>query len=179
MQARQAKDFNLFAPALEKWVALRRERAALIDPDRPAYDVLLDDYQPGLTAARLDEVFTQVKQGLVPLLADIRSRGQAPDASWLSGGDFEPEAQALLCRQIALDLGFDLSNGRLDVSVHPFTGGAHPTDVRMTTRYKRASLLEGITGTVHETGHALYEQGRNLEYDGLPVNEVQVYSSLT
>lgn len=55
---------------------------------------------------------------------------------------------------------------------HLCNTGAHPTDVRMTTRFKKDSLLEGLTGTVHETGHALYEQGRNLEYDGLPVNEV-------
>jgi carboxypeptidase Taq len=61
--------------------------------------------------------------------------------------------------------------GRLDVSPHPFTGGAHATDVRMTTRYRDDDLIEGITGTVHETGHALYEQGRNAEYVDLPVSE--------
>lgn len=60
VKARQASDFSLFAPALEKWVALRRERAALIDPGKPVYDVLLDDYQPGLTSARLDSIFDQV-----------------------------------------------------------------------------------------------------------------------
>ncbi|KAL6771475.1 hypothetical protein ACKKBG_A26530 [Auxenochlorella protothecoides x Auxenochlorella symbiontica] len=170
VKARQASNFSLFAPALEKWVALRRERAALIDPGKPVYDVLLDDYQPGLTSARLDSIFDQVKAGLVPLLADLRARGTPPDTAWLKG-EFDTDAQAALCREIALTLGFDLEKGRLDVSVHPFTGGAHPTDVRMTTRFKKDSLLEGLTGTVHETGHALYEQGRNLEYDGLPVNE--------
>lgn len=58
-------------------------------------------------------------------------------------------------------MGFNLDNGRLDVSVHPFTGGAHPTDVRMTTRFKGHDMMEGITGAIHETGHALYEQGDN------------------
>lgn len=68
-------------------------------------------------------------------------------------------------------LGFDLEKGRLDVSVHPFTGGAHPTDVRMTTRFKPNEFKEGLTGAIHETGHALYEQGRNPQYDGLPVSQ--------
>ena len=66
-----------------------------------------------------------------------------------------PGKQAALCREIALAMGFDLEKGRLDVSVHPFTGGAHPTDVRMTTRFKRGDVTEGITGAIHETGHAL------------------------
>lgn len=65
--------------------------------------------------------------------------------------------------QVALDLGFDMERGRLDVSVHPFTGGSHPTDVRITTRFKPDNLMEGLTGAIHETGHALYEQGRNQE----------------
>lgn len=88
---------------------------------------------------------TQVRAGLVPLIADIKSRGKAPDASWLSG-DYDEAKQADLCKEIALDMGFDLDRGRLDVSVHPFTGGAHVTDVRMTTRFKRGDLTEGLTG---------------------------------
>lgn len=172
IKAREAKSFEPFSRALGKWVRLRRERASLIDPGQNAYDVLLDEFQPGLTSARLDEIFGQVKAGLVPLLARVRAHGAAPDDAWLNGGPFDREAQAALCRQLSLDLGFDLDSGRLDVSVHPFTGGAHPTDVRMTTRFKDDQLLDGIAGTMHETGHALYEQGRNLNYDGLPVNEV-------
>ena len=113
-----------------------------------------------------------MKASLVPLLARLREQGKAPDASWLTDGTkkFDVEKQSALCREIALALGFDLEKGRLDVSVHPFTGGAHPTDVRMTTRFKEHDVMEGLTGAIHETGHALYEQGRNLLYDGLPVN---------
>lgn len=113
----------------------------------------------------------------MPLLAALRAAPSPPDDAWLTRSadepPFDPEAQSSLCKQIAIDLGFDLNNGRLDVSVHPFTGGAHPTDVRMTTRYKEHDFMEGITGAIHETGHALYEQGRNLKFDGLPVNEVR------
>ena len=135
----------------------------------PVYDTLLDDYEKGLSAARLDTAFAQLKAGLVPLLAEVRARGTPPDAAWLAG-DFDPEAQATLCNELAVALGFDLGAGRLDVSVHPFTGGSHPTDVRMTTRFKRGDVTEGITGAIHETGHALYEQGRNADHDGLPVS---------
>ncbi|CAN0456477.1 unnamed protein product, partial [Laminaria digitata] len=67
--------------------------------------------------------------------------------------------QAALCRDMAEKLGFDMNKGRLDVSVHPFTGGPGPTDVRITTRYS-SNWVEGMSGTVHEVGHALYEQGR-------------------
>jgi len=131
--------------------------------------VLIDDYSAGLTAARIREIFDAVKIGIVGLLRDLREKGTPPDSSWLHG-EYDTEKQAALCKEVSVALGFDLDRGRLDVSVHPFTGGAHPTDVRMTTRFKADDIMEGLTGAIHETGHALYEQGRCLEYDGLPVN---------
>ena len=74
--------------------------------------------------------------------------------------------------EVVRDPGFDETIGRLDVSVHLFTGGADPTDVRMTTRFKENDITEGLTGAVHECGHALYEQGRNADdaFRGLPVS---------
>ena len=141
----------------------------LCAPCSPVYDSLLDDYEKGLSAARLDEIFAQLKAGLVPLLAEVRAHGTPPDDAWLRG-EFDPEVQSKLCNDIAVALGFDLGSGRLDVSVHPFTGGTHPSDVRMTTRFKRDDVTEGITGAIHETGHSLYEQGRNPDQDGLPVS---------
>lgn len=175
-----------------------REVCTRIDPNNDPYDVALDTFEKGMTTARLDEIFDQVttllyttvlttrkttyatlqqaKAQLIPLLAALRAAPSAPDGAWLyrKQGEtpFDTAAQAALCNQLAVDLGFDLDNGRLDVSVHPFTGGAHPTDVRMTTRYKPHDFMEGITGAIHETGHALYERGRNLKFYGLPVNEV-------
>jgi carboxypeptidase Taq len=138
---------------------LNKAKARFIDPTKPAYDVLLDQYEKGMTQVRLDAIFSEVRAGLVPFIH--------------AGKTFDVENQAKLCREIALDLGFDIQKGRLDVSVHPFTGGAGPTDVRMTTRFKADDITEGLTGAIHETGHALYEQGRNLseEWEGLCVNE--------
>lgn len=169
--ARKASDFSQFAPYLQQWVDVNKQKAAAIDPAKPAYDVLLDDYEKGMTSARLDEIFAEVRKGLVPLIAELRSKGTPPADDWLKG-TYDIDKQAALCKEVALELGFDTNNGRLDVSVHPFTGGAHPTDVRMTTRFKEHDLTEGLTGAIHETGHALYEQGRNLdkEWEGLPVN---------
>ncbi|KAF6265951.1 putative carboxypeptidase [Scenedesmus sp. NREL 46B-D3] len=171
VSARKESDFSKFAPFLQQWVDVNKQKAAAIDPSLPVYDVLLDDYEKGMTSARLDEIFAEVRSGLVPLLAELREKGTPPDDGWLHG-NYSIDRQAALCKEVALQLGFDTNNGRLDVSVHPFTGGSHPTDVRMTTRFKEGDLTEGLTGAIHETGHALYEQGRNLDaaWEGLPVN---------
>lgn len=169
VKARGSSDFSQFAPVLKEWINARKERAEMVDASKKPYDVLADDYSAGLTAARVTEIFDAVKEGLIPFLSEIREKGVAPDAAWLEG-EFDTDKQAKMCEEIAVAIGFDTSRGRLDVSVHPFTGGTHPTDVRMTTRFKNNDVAEGLTGAIHETGHALYEQGRNLDFDGLPVN---------
>lgn len=169
IEARTSKDFSKFSTVLREWINARKERAAFIDNSKPTYDVLADDYSSGLTAARLDEIFSRIKQELVPFLADLRARGTPPDASWLKT-EIDVDTQAEFCKNIAIAIGFDTTKGRLDVSVHPFSGGAGPQDIRMTTRYKRNDFIEGLTGTIHETGHSIYEQGRNTMYAGLPVS---------
>jgi len=126
-----------------------------------------------------------VKGGIVSLLQDIQSQKASctdqepstlapalrPIPEALLGGDhWDVASQEALCREISEAIGFDMSSGRLDVSTHPFTGGPHPTDVRITTRYSTDNWKDGVTGTVHEVGHALYEQGRNSAYADLPVS---------
>lgn len=81
----------------------------------------------------------------MPLIKELKTQGTAPDDSWLKG-EYDVDKQAELCKQVALDIGFNTDHGRLDVSVHPFTGGSHPTDVRMTTRFKAHDVTEGLTG---------------------------------
>ncbi|GAQ81313.1 Carboxypeptidase Taq [Klebsormidium nitens] len=170
LKAREANDFSVLAPILEEWVALTQEKCQLIDSSQTPYDICLDEFERGMTSQRLDEVFSEVKKGLLPLLSSIRARGVPPSNDWIKGS-YNPDEQAKLCLRICTDLGFMLDQGRLDVSAHPFTGETHPTDVRMTTRFKEGCLMEGLQGAIHETGHALYEQGRNMEYEGLPVSE--------
>ena len=177
MEAKKNSDYSVFAPVLKEWVELVKERSSLINPGGDPYDTALDDYERGLTSARLDEIFAPVKAEVSALIKQVYDVEEGPVALRSIGGksvltgDFDAEKQAALSRQIALDMGFDLTAGRLDVSAHPFTGGADFTDVRMTTRYKSDDLSEGLTGTIHETGHALYEQGRPREYAGQPVSQ--------
>jgi len=174
--AREKGDFSLFAPVLEELLELRREIAQHVaGPDADAYNAQIDLFERGMTHARLTEILGGVKAGLLPLVSEIKAsvaagNGPAPHPALTAGG-FAVEAQEAACREIATAMGFDWERGRLDVSVHPFTGGSHPSDVRITTRYTEDTLLDGIMGLVHETGHALYEQGRNPEHDGLPVSE--------
>lgn len=150
------------------WLQVEREVAAAVDPEKSVYDSALDNYEKGFTSARIDEIFAQLKEGVVPLIAELKG-GTRPDDAWLQG-EWDVGTQSALCDGIVKDLGYDISHGRLDVSVHPFTCSMHPDDVRMTTRFKPHDVMEGITGAVHECGHALYEQGRNPEYDGLPTS---------
>ena len=169
-KARAASDYSAFKPVLSAWLDLVKEKCHAIDPASPAYDVALDGFERGLRSSRVDEIFSTVRNSIVPLLAEVKAKGTAPDASWLSK-PFDVKKQAALCESIAVAMGFDLTRGRLDVSIHPFTGGAGPSDVRMTTRFKENDMTEGLTGAIHETGHALYEQGRpGGAYEGLPVS---------
>jgi Zn-dependent M32 family carboxypeptidase len=138
VKARQADDFKSFAPVLNEWVELKKERAAMVNPTGKPYDTLADDFSAGLTAERITEIFDAVKGELIPFLADLRENGKAPDNSWLVQGDYDVEKQTSLCFDIAKELGFDMDKGLLNVSVHPFTGGCGPEDVRWVSTSTRA-----------------------------------------
>eukprot|EP01125_Pyxidicula_operculata_P021186 TRINITY_DN8069_c0_g1_i1.p1 TRINITY_DN8069_c0_g1~~TRINITY_DN8069_c0_g1_i1.p1 ORF type:complete len:543 (+),score=141.51 TRINITY_DN8069_c0_g1_i1:91-1629(+) len=170
-QARKEDKWELFAPKLEEWVQLRKEICAKIDPSKQAYDVCIDEFERGMTQEELSQVFDALKEKLIPLISKVVAAKKPISDDFLRKSQFDVKKQIELNESLVKVIGFDTSAGRLDVSVHPFTGGAHPTDVRMTTRYKDTDISEGITGTIHETGHALYEQGRNKDYADLPVSE--------
>jgi hypothetical protein len=159
----------VFAPVLQEWIEIKRERGHLIDATRPLYDVLADEYAQGMTSARITAIFNDVKHDLAPFLLHLKQHGKRPDVKCLQGS-FNVKAQEALGREIASAMGFDFTKGRLDTSVHPCTFGIHSSDVRITTRYKADDVMEALTGTVHEVGHALYEQGLNAEHDGLLVD---------
>ena len=180
-KARAAADFELFAPKLREMFDLKREVALATRPelakDEP-YDGALDAFERGMTAQRLDEIFAELRAGLVPLLEAVLAKKaaspevDAPHPSLVGGPRWDASEQAALSREVAAALGYSFDNGRLDVSTHPFTGGAGPSDVRMTTRYSD-NWAEGFGATIHETGHALYEQGREQgdEGRGLPSSQ--------
>lgn len=134
-----------------------------------------------MRAERLDVIFDELRTGLVPLLDAIKAKKaadpsiDAPHPALAFGEQWGTEAQAELSKKIAARMGYSFEHGRLDVSTHPFTGGAGPQDVRMTTRFS-ANWAEGFGATIHETGHALYEQGRDLGEEGLGLPSSQALS---
>lgn len=157
-EARSANDFPRFAPYLEQMLALQRQMADAIGYTGHPYDALLLRYEPGMTAARLKTLFDALKAGLLPLLQHIGARGEAARADFLDR-DYPEDAQRAFALEIAGKFGYDLSRGRLDRAVHPFEISFTRNDVRITTRYNRRYMPAAVFGALHETGHALYEQG--------------------
>lgn len=157
VEARAANDFAAFAPHLKGLIGLYRRKAACLAPERPAYDVLLDLYEPGATEESLAEVFRALRKDLVALLGKIASRPQVDD-SFLHRPCPESR-QAAICAWAMETLGFDQARGRLDTTAHPFTSTLGTDDIRITTHYHPEGLASSLFSTLHETGHALYELG--------------------
>ncbi|USD66466.1 carboxypeptidase M32 [Vibrio sp. SCSIO 43136] len=135
------------------------------------YDAMLDLFEPGTNNEFLESLFGDVKTWLPSLIDEVIEK-QSQSKIIIPEGNFSTESQ----RQLGLDvmklLQFDFNHGRLDVSVHPFCGGV-PSDVRLTTRYDESDFVQSLMGTVHETGHARYEQGLPKSLAGLPVGEAR------
>lgn len=168
--ARGANDFAGLAPYLGEVFRLVREDAAARSAalGLPAYEALLDVYEPGITTARLDALFGELA-GFLPDLVERAIEVQAKRAPVVRPeGPFPIEKQRALGLRVMETLGFDFEHGRLDVSTHPFCGGV-ADDVRITTRYSEGGFLQSLMGIIHETGHALYEQGRPAEWRYQPV----------
>jgi len=170
VQARRENKFNDFSPVIQEFLLLKKEWASCAFPDISPYDANLDLFERGTTAAEISAIFDQLKTTLAPLIHEITHQTYQPDTAFLQGC-FPIDKQAALARKISQDIGFQFDKGRMDVSVHPFCGGSDPTDVRITTRYSKDDFVESIYAAIHETGHALYEQGRKIESADLPVSE--------
>lgn len=156
-KARAAKDTKLFFPVLERLLSLRREQADAFGHDGERYDALLEGFEPGMRVARLGPVLASLAQSLAPMVQALDARPKPP--SLFQGQTFDADAQWGFSMELLPALGFDLEAGRQDKSVHPFTGGTHPYDVRLTTRLFPNTPLPAIFGTIHEAGHGMYEQG--------------------
>ncbi|KAB0266373.1 carboxypeptidase M32 [Microvirga brassicacearum] len=162
IEARAKSDFSIFAPHLEKTVALARAYADCIGWREHPYDAMVSIYEPGETAASLGRLFDVLRAGMQPILETARSR-PAPRSDFLCR-DFPEAEQRAFGLSMAGKLGYDLTRGRLDTAVHPFEVSFTRDDVRITTRYSRNYLPASLFGTAHETGHALYEQGVDPAY---------------
>lgn len=167
IDARDKNDFSVFAPSLTKMIALKRQQADLYGYSAHPYDALLDEYEPGATVAMLDRIFDGVKAQLPPILASIK---QAPQVDDLFFHRHYPKAQQWdFSVDVLKAMGYDLHTGRQDYSVHPFTTSFSPQDVRITTRVDEHNYASLLWSTIHEGGHALYEQGLPTEEYGLPL----------
>eukprot|EP01041_Mallomonas_annulata_P007569 gene7569-15522_t len=174
VESRKNNNYAPFAEILSEMILLKGEIASVTHKNLSSYDGNIDSFERGMLSSRLDEIFSSIKPDIVNLIREIAAQEQKKPyilpEPFQGGPLWTIDKQKELCIEIAQAIGFDFDTGRLDVSVHPFTGGSHPNDVRITTRYSETNWLEGIAGTVHEVGHALYEQGRNSKYDDLPVS---------
>jgi carboxypeptidase Taq len=169
-EARAKSDYASFEPWLAKILILKRQEANCVGFERDMYDALLDEFEPGETAANLRKTFESLRAPLVELIGKIAASGRKAPLEILER-NYPPEAQAKLAREAAEKVGFDFSAGRLDVSLHPFCTGLGPGDTRMTTRYDPRYFGDAFFGVLHETGHGLYEQGLRAAQFGSPLGE--------
>lgn len=166
--AKQGTDFAAFAPFLEKHLVLAKREAAYLGwGDRP-YDYAIDKHDPGMTTAKVDALFAELKAGLVPLVRAIAASPVKARTDIFRG--FPVEAQREFLREGTERLGFNYRRGRIDVSLHPFCEGSG-ADIRMTTRFDADNPLDSLFSSIHETGHGLYEQGLPLALQGTPLGQ--------
>ncbi|WP_257288699.1 carboxypeptidase M32 [Endozoicomonas sp. SESOKO2] len=166
---RPKNDWKGFSENLKEVVKLAREEASIRSAASGArgYDALLELYEPGMTSKELDVLFGHLKSWLPETLQTVVEQ-QKNDSLIASQGHYPAENQKALGLDVMKLLGFDFNHGRLDVSVHPFCGGV-PEDVRLTTRYNEQDFVESLMGTIHETGHARYNQNLPADLRSLPL----------
>ncbi|ODR79365.1 carboxypeptidase [Haladaptatus sp. W1] len=168
-RAKAEDEFETFAPYLERLRELHIERAEHIAPDEDPYEVMFEDGEPYLPLERVDEIFDELREGLVPLIENIEENG-ADIAADVFAGTFDPADQEALCRD-ALDLlNYDWDRGRLDIAPHPFMSGTQ-FDARVTTRFHEDEFVDPIFSTIHEFGHATYQLGLRDDAYGTPLGQ--------
>ena len=168
--ARRDSDFAALLPSLSALLDLQRQVATSKAEALgvPLYDALLDQWEPGGRSAAIDAMFEDLAAylpGTIEAVLEHQAKGPAVEPP---RGPFPVEAQREIGRKLMGAVGFDFERGRLDISLHPFCGGA-TNDVRITTRYDESDFVKALMGVLHETGHALYEQGRPEDWLQQPV----------
>ena len=168
-EARAKSDFAMFLPYLEQLIEMTKRFIRYWGYEGNKYNTLLDMYEPGVTVEILDHVFGELKEKLIPLVQQISQSACKPETSFLFG-HFPQDQQRQFSIEILEQMGFNFNAGRLDVTVHPFATGLNPGDVRITTRYDEYDFRTAIFGTIHEGGHAIYEQNISPELIGTPLS---------
>ena len=165
-EARAEDDFAAFAPTLTEVLALKREEGQALAASGDVYDAMLQDYEPGTTGAELEAMFGALRPELSKLRAAVREAKAPPQLT----GTFDEGAQMKLTRQLARTFGYDMSHGRVDKAVHPFSSGSG-LDVRVTTRTNPTDPFNCFYSTIHEVGHGAYEQNISRDYLLTPLGQ--------
>ena len=155
-KARAANDYGHFRDFLQRHVQLRHRYVECFEGFEHPYDVLLDDFEPGLTTAELRPLFAQLRDALVPIVAAAGDPEQARNDGAFHG-TFGVEAQRIAVMNVLEEIGFDPDSWRLDPTLHPFAAGIAPDDVRLTTKYVESDFAVAFYSALHEFGHGLYE----------------------
>ncbi|WP_299686750.1 carboxypeptidase M32 [uncultured Tateyamaria sp.] len=158
-EARAADDYAAFAPVLDEVIGLKRQEGQALAQGGDVYDAMLEDYEPGTTAADLEAMFGALRPGLTELRAAILDQPAPKGVT----GPFDEAAQLGLSATLARAFGYDETHGRIDKAVHPFSSGSG-LDVRITTRTNPSDPFNCFYSTIHEVGHACYEQNIDRAY---------------
>lgn len=168
-EAKSKNDWAMFMPYLTEMVdTLKRFVTYWGVKDNNPYNVLLDQYEPGMTTEILDKVFGDLRNRIVPLLKKISESPNQPKTDFLYK-HFDKKQQESFSLDVLKQLGYDFEAGRLDETVHPFATGLNRGDVRITTKYDESDFRSAVFGTIHECGHAIYEQNVGEELTGTPL----------
>lgn len=167
LEARRKNDFALVRPYLEKTVELSRRYADCFPEAEHPADPMIDAVDPGMTAQRVELLFAELRNELVPIVQAIGARPR-PETSFLKR-HYPKAAQLALSEEVLRVFGYDRERGRQDETAHPFMTRFSAGDVRITTRFDEADLTEALFSTMHEVGHALYEQHVDPGFDASPL----------
>lgn len=166
-KARSTNDFPVFAPHLERIVDLCIQHAEALGYEDQPYDALLDQYEEGATTREVTTVFDSVRKELVPFVHELTAAHPACEGP--VHREFPEEDQWAFGLEMARRIGYDMNRGRQDRSAHPFSTSFSISDVRITTRLEKRFFNPAFFGTLHETGHAMYEQGIDPVLEGTPL----------
>lgn len=169
-EAKEKSDFQIFLPYLKEIIDYQKRFVQYWGiKNGSAYNTLLDKYEPNMTTDTLDELFGELKETIVPLVKAIGESKNKPDTSLLFKY-FPKSGQHAASLELLKQLGYDFEAGRLDETVHPFMIGLNSGDIRITTKYDENDFRSAVFGTIHECGHALYEQNIDASLNGLPLS---------
>lgn len=168
VHARKNNDYESFRPTLEKVVDLCRQIGEHRGYEEHIYDALMDPFEPGMKSSEVDMIFGALRPKLVEMVQRIQSSSVKPDDSIMTRS-YPIEKQREICNDVVKLVGYDFENGRQDEAPHPFCTNFSNKDVRITTRFDEHYLPGSVFASLHEAGHAMYEQGSPDKFEGTPL----------